>query len=332
MIDNSNDPINRRLEALEQRVNLLEKKTELAAQAGSLARHRLRRIWLRPPLWTLEQHAPRALEVNPNYAQEKVPDRAPSIAIAIPSYNHRRYLNFTIDSLLSQNYPRLSFLVQDACSTDGTVELLQQYGSQVLWRSEPDTGQAQAINRAFASIDGEIMAYLNSDDILMPGTLSYVARVFQERQDIDILYGHRIFIDRDGFEIGRAVLPKHHARTLFWADYVPQETLFWRRRVWDAIGPIDESFNYALDWDFLLRAQVAGFKFARVPRFLGCFRVHDEQKTARLYEVGRLEMQRLRLQHLGLEPTQAEIFRAITPYLMRQFCSHCFYRWGILRH
>ena len=64
-----------------------------------------------------------------------------------------------------------------------------------------------------------------------------------------------------------------------WGDFVPQETMFWRRRVWDKIGPFDESFHFALDWDFLLRAQAAGFRFLRLPRFLACFRVHNRQKT-----------------------------------------------------
>ena len=162
--------------------------------------------------------------------------------------------------------------------------------------------------------------------------ISYVVRAFQERPDIDLVYGHRIFIDGEGLEVGRAILPQHDARAICWADYVPQETLFWRRRVWDAVGPFREDFNYAFDWDFILRAQAAGFKFLRLPRFLACFRVHEAQKTAALYEIGRREMQRLRRQHLGHEPSQAEIVQAIFPYLARQFIMHLMYKWGVLRY
>jgi hypothetical protein len=92
--------------------------------------------------------------------------------------------------------------------------------------------------------------------------------------------------------------------------------MFWRRRVWQAVGPIDENFHYALDWDFLLRAQDKGFKFCRLPRFLACFRIHDQQKTAATYAVGDREMRALRLRSLGFSPTPMQIRRAIAPYVM----------------
>ena len=176
------------------------------------------------------------------------------------------------------------------------------------------------------------MAYLNSDDMLLPGTLAYVARAFEAMPDVDVVYGHRIFVDRDGLETGRAVLPAHDAKAIRWADYIPQETLFWRRRVWNAIKPFDETFHYALDWDFILRAQAAGFKLKRLPRFLACFRVHESQKTSMQYERGRQEMQRLRRRHVGFEPTQWQVQRAIAPYLTRQLATHWMYRLGLLRY
>ena len=317
---------------LEARVDELDARVESLSRAYSQARHQTRRIWLRPPLWTFEQYRPQKLRINPAYRNEKSPPDATSIAIATPSFNRRRYLPATIDSVLAQAYPRLSYCVQDGASTDGSVDVLRSYGGRLAWRSERDAGQAQAINRAFATCDGDIMAYLNSDDTLLPGTLAYVARVFQSRPDVDIVYGHRIFIDRDALEIGRAVLPGHDAKALYWAHYVPQETMFWRRRVWAAVGPFDESFQYALDWDFILKAQHAGFSFVRLPRFLACFRVHDEQKTSMIYDKGREEMQRLRRRYLGYEPAQSEVWQNVTPYLMRQFAFHWMYRCRILRY
>jgi len=293
----------------------------------------LRRFLPRPPMWTFQQHAPKPL--RPNSARELpvLTDPPPRIAIVTPSYNQRKYLEATVASVLGQNYPALSYHVQDGASQDGTVDLLNAYGGQVSWRSEPDSGQAHAINAGFktAAIDCDIMAYLNSDDTLLPGALSYVAHVFQTRPDIDIVYGHRIFIDPDGSEIGRAVFPPHDANALLYVGYVPQETMFWRRRVWEQIGPMDISFHYALDWDFMLRAQDAGFKFVRLRRFNACFRVHDEQKTTKIYEQGRKEMRALRLRHLGHIPTQREIFHAMMPYLLRQFVFHWSYRLGILK-
>jgi glycosyltransferase involved in cell wall biosynthesis len=319
------------LQELKYRIAKLEERTDSIARAFSRLRHQGRRLWLRPPLWTFEQYGARALNVGLAYADEKVPAAAVSMTIVTPSFNHAPYIRATIDSVLGQNYPRLSYLVQDGGSSDDTIDILRSYGSRLSWRSARDHGQAQAINHAFAACEGEVMAYLNSDDMQLPGTLAYVAGVFHARPDVDIVYGNRVFVDRDGLDIGRAVLPRHDAKALYWADYIPQETMFWRRRVWDAIGPFDESFHYALDWDFILRAQHAGFKFLRVPRFLACFRVHDQQKTAVNYDQGREEMQRLRNRYLGFEPTQAEIIRKIMPYLVRQLTVHWAYRSGLLR-
>jgi glycosyltransferase involved in cell wall biosynthesis len=319
------------LRDLEKRVEQLEIQFRSLAEAYSRARHQSRRRWLRPPLWIFEQYSPRPLTLDASYALAQVPAPPPSVSIVTPSFNHGRFLKATIDSVLSQNYPRLSYNVQDGGSEDGTVELLTDYDARLAWRSERDSGQAHAINRGFVGVDCEIMAYLNSDDVLLPGTLAYVARTFADMPDVDLVYGNRIFIDANGKEIGRAVLPKHDARALYWASYVPQETLFWRRRVWDAIAPFDESFHYALDWDFTLRAQAAGFKFLHLPRFLACFRVHDEQKTSKSYDVGWKEMQQLRTRYLGHEPSHKEIMRKLLPYLSRQFILHWMYRCGILR-
>jgi GT2 family glycosyltransferase len=222
--------------------------------------------------------------------------------------------------------------VQDGASIDGTVGLLKSRGDGISWKSEPDKGQSNAINLGFAGVDSEIMAYLNSDDMLLPGTLAYVANYFMSHPDVDVVYGHRVFVDREGLEVGRAVLPPHDGAALQYADYIPQETMFWRRRVWDRIGPIDESFHYAMDWDFILRAQAAGFKFVRLPRFLACFRIHDAQKTASTYAVGVKEMGILRRRVLGFDPTQLQIRRAIAYYLAKQLAYHYAYKLRLLRY
>jgi GT2 family glycosyltransferase len=249
-----------------------------------------------------------------------------------PSYNHAQYLGATIDSIVGQAYPNLYYHVQDGASIDGTVDLLKNRGNSISWKSEPDKGQSNAINLGFAGVDCEIMAYLNSDDMLLPGTLAHVVDYFMSHPDVDIVYGHRIFVDREGLEVGRAVLPRHDGAALRYVDYIPQETMFWRRRVWDKIGPIDENFHFAMDWDFILRAQAAGFKFARLPRFLSCFRIHDAQKTAATYAVGVKEMGILRRRVLGFDPTQMQIRRAIASYLLRQVAYHYGYKLGLLRY
>ena len=320
-----------RLKSIEERVSELEHSQRQLQQAYGSSRLHLRRFLLRPPMWTYEQHLPRRLSLHSPQSPAALPANVPRIAIVTPSYNQARFLKATIDSVLDQNYPKLSYHVQDGGSADGSVAILDSYGDRISWRSHPDKGQADAINLGFENIDCDIMAYLNSDDVLLPGTLAYVADFFDRRPDIDIVYGHRVFIDSDGSEIGRAILPAHNDKALLYAGYIPQETMFWRRRVWNKLGGIDASFQYALDWEFELRAQAAQFKFARARRFIACFRVHDQQKTTSNYDVGRKEMNALRLKYLGHVPPQMEIARALSPYLMRQFIYHWSYRLGLLK-
>ena len=331
-MDETNRTILERLKALEDRLVQIEDGQKSLQSAYSRTRISLRRAWIRPPMWTFEQHSPHALDPNTLAKPPLLRTGAPCIGVVTPSFNQGRFLAATIDSVLGQGYPRLKYHVQDGNSTDGSAAILETYGDRLSWRRVADDGQSHAINCGFANIDSDIMAYLNSDDTLLPGTLAYVANFFGERPDIDIVYGHRVFIDSEGLEIGRAVLPANNEKALLYAGYVPQETMFWRRRVWDKIGGMDTNLHYALDWDFMLRAQTTGFKFARAPRFLACFRVHEEQKTTKTYDVGRKEMEALRLRYLGRIPPSSEIYRAMMPYLTRQLAFHWAYKLGFVRH
>lgn len=293
--------------------------------------------FLKPRLGVFEQYPPRPVYVPAFYRRKaKIPfEQMPVISIVTPSYNQAKFLPRTIESVLSQDYPKLEYIVQDGGSTDGTLEVLERYRDRLAYvESRPDNGQAHAINLGFSHATGEIMAYLNSDDILLPGTLHYVAEYFHRHPEVDVIYGHRVIINEHDQEIGRWVLPPHDDQVLFWADYVPQETLFWRRRVWEKIGGyIDESYQFALDWDLLLRFVRAGARIVRVPRFLAAFRVHVQQKTsAKIEEIGAQEMARIRRTYLGREVTQFEIEAAVRPYLRRAWWYHTLYRLGVLRY
>jgi hypothetical protein len=178
------------------------------------------------------------------------------------------------------------------------------------------------------------MAYLNSDDVLLPGTLPYVAAYFMSHPDVDVVYGHRVIIDEYDAEIGRWVLPRHQDDVLSWADYVPQETLFWRRRIWEkSSGAIDESLQFAIDWDLLLRFRDAGAIMHRLPRFLGGFRVHPHQKTSSaLNDVGAREMNLLRERCHGRTVSNAEVIVALSGYLRRHIIYDKLYQMGVLRY
>jgi len=144
------------------------------------------------------------------------------------------------------------------------------------------------------------MAWFNSDDLMAPRALRFVASYFASHPDVDAIYGHRIIIDDQDREIGRWIMPSHEPDSIEWIDYVPQETLFWRKRAWDLAGGIDPSFQFALDWDLLARFHQAGLKVVRLPYFLGCFRVHAQQKTSQaIHTTGADEMRRIRTRFHG---------------------------------
>lgn len=282
---------------------------------------------LQPKLGRLQHHEP--IPARWPLAAPALSDgNAPRIALVTPSFRQARFLGRTIDSVLQQNYPALEYFVQDGGSDDGSVEVLKSYGDQLSgWVSAPDGGQSQAINAGFARTSGEIMAWLNSDDLLLPGSMATVADYFATHPQVDVVYGHRILIDEEDREIGRWVLPPHSDTVLSWADFVPQETLFWRRSLWEKVGGIDESFRFAMDWDLLLRFRDAGAQMVRLPYFLGAFRIHEAQKTsAVINQIGVQEMARLRRRALGRDVSYAEIRRALVPYLLRHVQSDLAYR------
>ena len=281
---------------------------------------------LRPRIWILQQYEPIKLSVHRPYSSRHPLCNLPRIAIVTPSYNQGTFLKETIDSVLGQNYPKLTYFVQDGASTDNTMDILKSYGDRLRWDSGQDRGQAHAINRGFSRVEGDIMAYLNSDDVLLPSSLNYVAQAFYQDPALDVIYSHRVCINEEGGEIAVWLLPWHNRETIKWADFIPQETMFWRKRVWDAIGPFDESLHYTLDWEFILRANAKGLKFRRVPRFLACFRVHSNQKTTANIAVGSRESDFLREKYLGFVPTQKEINRALRYYVRQHVVFDLLYR------
>jgi glycosyltransferase involved in cell wall biosynthesis len=255
-------------------------------------------------------HPPRAL------AAERFPrlrrNNRPTLAIVTPSHQHAAFLEQTIHSVLEQPGVTCAYVVQDGGSTDGSVEIIRRHAARLhAWESRPDHGQADAIARAFAKTTGgpdDVMAWLNSDDFYLPGALGYVADYFARHPDVDVIYGHRVLVDESAREIGRWFLPRHDPEVLRLNDFVPQETLFWRRRLWDKVGGIDPSFRFAMDWDLLLRFQAAGANMVRVPYFLACFRIHPAQKTsAQMQTVGQAEIDRLRTRTFGRAVPPAEL-------------------------
>ncbi|MSU45595.1 MAG: glycosyltransferase [Lacunisphaera sp.] len=278
-------------------------------------------------------YPPRPVRPEKFPAPVTAPAARPKISIVTPSFQQARYLDETMRSVLEQD-ATVEYVVQDGGSTDGSAEMIkQQAGRLHAWTSAPDQGQADAIAQGFAQTTGrpdDVMAWINSDDYYQPGVLSFVADYFAAHPDVDVLYGHRIVVDEESREIARWFLPKHDDAVLRLNDFVPQETLFWRRRIWDKVGGLDISFQFAVDWDLLLRFQSAGARIVRVPHFLACFRAHAAQKTAAfMHSTGQNEITRLRERTHGRSFPAREIENH--PLLMAYLRKSAFigFAWGL---
>lgn len=277
---------------------------------------------LRPQAGRLAVMPPRPMSL-PAPAALPPAAKLPKISVVVPSYNQGRFLEATLLSLLEQHYPALELIVVDGGSTDDSVDILRRHAHRLTWWvSEPDAGQSAAINKGFAHSSGEIMAWLNSDDLCAPGALARVAGHFLKHPQTQAVYGDRVVIDAAGLEIGRWILPRHSRRVLRWADFVPQESLFWRREAWEkAGGKLDESLRFAMDWDFLLRLAACGLKIQHYSGILGIFRVHAEQKTSsQMSTVGQQEIDDIHLRELGFLPTRRQLILHTLPYLLAARC------------
>lgn len=275
---------------------------------------------LRPGIGRLGTHPPKKLVLPTSRDRPKgSTSDILRISIVVPSFNQGSYIGETLASIVEQAYPNLEIIVVDGGSSDGSLAVIKSFESHLAWWiSEPDTGQTAAINKGFRKSTGEIMAWINSDDRVTPGALYRVADHFQTHPDTQVLYGNRILIDEQSLEIGRWVLPAHSDNILKWADFVPQETLYWRRGAWEKIGgQLDESFRFAMDWDLLLRFARQHQKIDRVPCFLGLFRIHQAQKTTKnMSSTGQEEIQKLRYRELGFLPARREVIFNTLPYLL----------------
>lgn len=220
----------------------------------------------------------------------------PRISIVTPSYNQAKYVGWTARSVFLQRYPELEYILMDGGSNDGSMDVLAPYADRFAYLvSEKDKGQSDAIHKGFARCTGEIMAYLNSDDMLAPGTLHLVARYFADHPDVDVVYSHRVTVDGDNRVRWYWILPEHSDWYQIRWDLIPQETCFWRRRLFERCGNVDNTLRFAIDYDLFVRFMRAGAKFVRLDRFLGVFREHDAAKTSQWMEtVGATEINGIR--------------------------------------
>lgn len=214
------------------------------------------------------------------------------VSIVTPSYNHGRYVARTVRSVLLQDYPNLEYLFLDGGSTDATMAEVDPYlGRFAYWRSRRDGGQADAVQEGLQRATGDVMAYLNSDDLLAPGTVLRVVRFFERNPHVDAVYSNRVVINEDDRVVSSWLLPPHSDYLISRWDFLPQETCFWRRRLFERAGNVDPSMAFALDYDLFVRYMRAG-RFTRLNAFLGAFRRHGASKTVMQNDtIGKAEVE-----------------------------------------
>lgn len=216
--------------------------------------------------------------------------RDPLVSIVTPSYNQAQYLEATILSVLSQDYPRLEYLIVDGGSTDGSVEIVRRYAPRLAyWVSEADGGQAEAINKGWQLARGEIVAYLNSDDLYLPGAVSRVVQRFHAHPDVSVMYGSYRLLDGRSEVIRGEVVPPDWSESTF-LNCFPQPTAFFRHDALRRVGYLDTSFHYSMDYDLFVRLALAGSQASRVPGPpLAAVRIWEGAKSSNRSERGVVE-------------------------------------------
>jgi glycosyltransferase involved in cell wall biosynthesis len=208
----------------------------------------------------------------------------PLVSIITPSYNQGQFLEATICSVLEQDYPRLEYMVIDGGSTDGSRQIIERYTSRLAyWESQPDYGQAHAINKGLQRARGEILGWLNSDDILLPGVVGWVVQVFDQCPQLDVVYGRLERIDASGRLLPTPLLPKDRVdfdlSQVLGECVVNQPGSFWRRRIMEQVGLLNEELHFSLDYEYWIRLALAGAQFKRLPETVARFRLSSASKT-----------------------------------------------------
>jgi glycosyltransferase involved in cell wall biosynthesis len=221
------------------------------------------------------------LEPSPTYKGKYM--SYPRISIITPSFKQGKFIKQTIDSVLDQNYPNLEYWIVDGGSTDETIEILKSYGDRLNWISEKDNGQTHAINKGFQLVTGDIVAFINSDDYYLPGTLEKVAAIFQET-NCKWLTGDYIIVNENNQRI-QSFIPKYKRFLRFFssrfmlsiANYINQPSTFWCKEVFEHVGYFNEQLTYVMDYDFWMRL-IRYYPLKIITSPLSGFRIHENSK------------------------------------------------------
>ena len=203
------------------------------------------------------------------------------VSLVTISFNQALYLEQALRSVLDQDYPELEYIVVDPGSTDGSREIIERYRDRITRVVfEPDRGPSDGLNKGFAAAGGEIFGYLNSDDLLLPGTLARVAHAFRQHPKADLIYGHGYVIDRAGQIVRRCRSDRFNLRrSAYGNSIIMQQAAFWRRHAFEAVGGFNARNRLSWDGEFWIDLALAGKHFQRVDEYWASFRIHDESIT-----------------------------------------------------
>ena len=227
-----------------------------------------------------------------------------SFSVITPSYNQGQFIRATIESVLSQEIPDLQYLVRDGGSSDESVAILREYSDRLTYVSEPDEGTADAINKGLMLCRGEVIGWLNSDDIYYPGALHRVSSLFDLHPDIDIIYGRAHHIDEHGTVIEEYPTEDWSFERLIDRCIISQPAAFFRRRVVEKFGLLDKAHKYCVDYELWIRLARKGAKFLFVPEFFSATRLHDQAKTVASRLQCHADINDIMVEHLGYVPTR----------------------------
>lgn len=221
--------------------------------------------------------------------------------IVTPSLNKAKYLRATIESVLAQDYPHIDYLVRDGGSTDGSVEILKEYGSRIRWVSEKDGGQADAVNRGFGETRGEVFTFLNADDVYYPGAVRAAMDAFQAHPEAGLIYGEADHLNEDGTVRAPYPVERFDRALLGRRCFICQPAAFVSRAAFAAVGMLDASFHSALDYELWMRLS-ARYPAVKIDARLAGSRLYRETKT--LGDRGTVFRESMRAQrrHFGYVP------------------------------
>jgi glycosyltransferase involved in cell wall biosynthesis len=229
------------------------------------------------------------------------PLEPPLVTIVTPTYNMADFLPATIESVLSQDYPRIEYIVVDGGSTDATLEILERHRGRLTYSSAPDHGPSDAAYQGFRRAHGGIFAWINADDTYLPGAIRAGVEFLETHPDIDVVYGEGWWIDEGGATISRYPTLPFDAEVLKRDCFICQPAAFMRAASYKRCG-LDPDVNMSFDYDLWIRMAKAGFRFASIPQYLANSRIHQGSLTlnqrSRVFEASMSHLQR----HYGYVP------------------------------